>query len=155
MKTSEFKKLMENGKLLNFQFTDGTFVPPHFHITEFGITSKNFIDCGGKIHSDKKATLQIWVSIDVEHRLNPKLVLSILNKVQPFMSSEDLDIEIEYQEKTLSIYQLEFVEDKFMLMPKDTACLALSTCGIPELKTESSFTMIASGNVCEPGGNCC
>ncbi len=155
MKVSEFKKRMEAGEALSLQFTDGSNVPAHFHVTEFGITTKNFIDCGGKIHSDKKATLQIWVSIDIDHRLNPKSVLSIINKIEPFLSTEDLEIEIEYQQETLSIYQLDYKNGNFILKPKNTECLAIDLCGIPMSSINKDITILVSGNTCELGGGCC
>jgi hypothetical protein len=48
MKLSEIKKLdtLEN---VTFQLPDGTTVPEHFHVTEVGLITKNFIDCGGKL----------------------------------------------------------------------------------------------------------
>ena len=49
MKLSEIKKILETVDSINFQLPDGKFVPEYFHVTEVGLVTKNFIDCGGKI----------------------------------------------------------------------------------------------------------
>lgn len=72
MKLSDFKEHLSTAKSLNFLQTNGEFVPLHFHITEVGLITKNFIDCGGDVHTDKLVNLQIWVANDVHHRLSPK-----------------------------------------------------------------------------------
>lgn len=60
MKLSEFKKHLSVVKELNFLQHNGEFVPLHLHITEVGLITKNFLDCGGDVHTDKLANLQIW-----------------------------------------------------------------------------------------------
>lgn len=49
MKLSEIKTHLESATAVNFQLPNGTFVPEHFHVTEVGIITKNFVDCGGKV----------------------------------------------------------------------------------------------------------
>jgi hypothetical protein len=48
MKLSEIKKARHIRKC-NIPVTNGTTVPEHFHVTEVGLITKNFIDCGGKV----------------------------------------------------------------------------------------------------------
>lgn len=43
--------------------------PAHFHITEMGLVTKNFIDCGNTIREEKLITFQVWYAGDLEHRL--------------------------------------------------------------------------------------
>ena len=47
MKLSTFKKTLSELDTLKFQLPDGHFVPAHFHITEVGNLTRNYIDCGG------------------------------------------------------------------------------------------------------------
>jgi hypothetical protein len=48
MKLSEFKKQLSTVTDLNFVLPNGV-VPQHFHVTEVGQITKNFIDCGGTL----------------------------------------------------------------------------------------------------------
>ena len=47
MLISEFISILLKTSDLEFRFQDGKSVPPHFHITEVGLVSKKFVDCGG------------------------------------------------------------------------------------------------------------
>jgi predicted transcriptional regulator len=42
------EKKLDTLENVTFQLPDGTTVPEHFHVTEVGLITKNFIDCGGK-----------------------------------------------------------------------------------------------------------
>ena len=46
-KLSDFKKHLSILETLTFVQTNGDLVPAHFHITEVGLITKQFIDCGG------------------------------------------------------------------------------------------------------------
>ena len=61
MKLSTFKQHLDNLKAVNFVQTNGTFVPRHFHVTEAGLITKNFIDCGGTAREEKVINFQVWV----------------------------------------------------------------------------------------------
>ena len=43
MKLSQVKNILALAETVNFQLPDGTFVPEHFHVTEVGLITKNFI----------------------------------------------------------------------------------------------------------------
>ena len=47
MKLSEIKKHLNTAEAVNFQLPTGEFVAEHFHVTEIGLVTKHFIDCGG------------------------------------------------------------------------------------------------------------
>ncbi|MEO5777344.1 MAG: DUF6428 family protein [Flavobacterium sp.] len=47
MNLSEIKKTFRYRETINFILENGATVPEHFHVTEVGIISKRFIDCGG------------------------------------------------------------------------------------------------------------
>lgn len=53
MKLSEIKSTLENLSEVKFQLPNGEYVPQHFHITEVGIITRNFIDCGGTMRDEK------------------------------------------------------------------------------------------------------
>ena len=49
MKLSEIKTILETVETVNFRLPDGSYVPEHFHVTEVGVVTRNFIDCGGTV----------------------------------------------------------------------------------------------------------
>ena len=57
MKISVLKNHLENLTELNFKLPDGTFVPAHFHLTEIGLMTKHFVDCGISIHHGRHGLL--------------------------------------------------------------------------------------------------
>lgn len=156
MKLSELKSQLENLNSVSFLLPNGTFVPNHFHITEAGITTKHFIDCGGTIRNTKNISLQLWTANDYDHRLEPQKLTKILNIAEPLFNDEDLEIEIEYQLDTIGLYGLDTDGVNFLLTPKQTNCLAQDACGTPA-KSKLVLSEINTGtaNACTPGGGCC
>jgi hypothetical protein len=154
MKLSELKQHLLNINNLNFVLPGGKFVPRHFHITEIGLVTKNFIDCGGELHNEQTASMQIWVAQDIEHRLMPAKLLGIIDISKKVLADADPEVEVEYQTDTIGKYTLEFEGENFLLIPTHTDCLAKSTCGIPETKLELAGAEKAGG-CCTPGGGCC
>lgn len=160
MLVSEFKRVLQNIEHLQFALPNGAQVPAHFHITEAGLSTKHFIDCGGTVRLEKKATIQLWYSKDVDHRLSAGKLVGILNKAEVLFLGEDLEIDIEYQGETVGRYGLAFENGAFYLQPTFTDCLAKDNCGIPgaaEMVSAGGMFEIASsgGGCCTPGGGCC
>ncbi|MCH8546129.1 MAG: DUF6428 family protein [Cryomorphaceae bacterium] len=157
MKLSQFKALLDRVSQLTFVQPDGRFVPSHFHITEAGLTTKHFIDCGGTVRTEKTIGFQLWTANDFDHRLDPQKLKSIISVAKPLFGDEDLDIEIEYQTETIGRYGLEFKDNHFILTVKQTDCLAKDQCGIPPQKTKVKLSDLQSveSNNCTPGGGCC
>ena len=91
MKLSQFKKHLENVEQINFVLPNGTKIPSHFHITEVGMTTKQFTDCGNTFRISKTATFQLWTAVDFYHRLEPKKILSIINSSEKMFAGEDLE----------------------------------------------------------------
>ena len=151
MKLSEFKKHLKLNASINIINSSGETVPAHFHITEIGLVSKKFIDCGGDAHTDKVVSMQIWVDEDTDHRLQPEKLLNIINLFEKVIEAQDLDIEMEYQTETIGKYEVGFDGRNFLLIPKHTDCLAKDKCMVPAPK--SSFVKLES--TCTPGGGCC
>jgi len=128
---------------------DQTFVPDHFHITEVGRVQKDFVDCGGTIRSQTACVLQVWLANDTDHRLNSDKLLQIMRLAAPVLMSSELPVELEYEEQTLSQYQLTEVDTStseivLRLVSKHSGCLAPDRCGV-------KFEFVSD---CE-GPNCC
>tara|TARA_B110000914_G_C15452122_1_gene441478 strand:- start:744 stop:1211 length:468 start_codon:yes stop_codon:yes gene_type:complete len=155
MKLSAIKTALTQVASLKFQLPNGKMVPTHFHLTELGLLTRNFIDCGGTVREEKKINFQLWEEKDFDHRLMPKGVLGIIAIAEKIFNLENLEIEVEYQSETIGKYNLEFENGIFQLKSTLTACLALDNCGIPT-KAESKVPKLANAtNSCAPGSGCC
>ena len=155
MKLSDIKKHLNTAETVSFKLENGTPVPEHFHVTEVGVVSKQFIDCGGTIRHEKMANFQLWNANDVEHRLKPAKLLNIIRLSEEQLGMEDLEIEVEYQGATIGKYALGYDGNDFILLAKQTACLAEDSCGIPQEKKKINLTELINQNACTPGGGCC
>lgn len=157
MKLSQIKKQLETATAVNFQLPNGTFVPEHFHVTEIGIVSKHFIDCGGTVRTEKVANFQLWNANDTDHRLKPQKLSNIIALSEKTLGMEDLEVEVEYQGETIGKYGLEFSNGNFQLTSKQTDCLAKDNCGVPQQKTKLQLVDLGTPaqSCCTPGGGCC
>ncbi len=156
MLLSEIKAFLASTETLLINLPDGTRVPAHFHVTEVGEVTKNFIDCGGKLRNERKANFQLWNADDYDHRLHPGKLISIIELAQSKLGLGDLEIEVEYQgEDSIVKYGLEARNGELYLAGKQTACLALEACGVPEKKAIDLSAMVATSASCTPGGGCC
>jgi hypothetical protein len=152
MKLSQLKKHLNSIAEVNIIQPNGLIVPAHFHITEAGVITKNFIDCGGTVRTEKSISFQIWVANDINHRLTSAKLSKIIELSEPIFNNEDLEVEVEFQTETISRFDLNFDGKNFLLQPKFTDCLAKDNCGVPS-------NMLVSDNkqqqYCTPGGGCC
>lgn len=155
MKLSAVKQIVTKLENVMFQLPNGTFVPEHFHVTEVGLVTKNFIDCGGTVRKETVVNFQLWEANDFQHRLKPKKLLDIIILSEKVLGIEDFEIEVEYQETTIGKYDLEFNGDFFELVNKQTNCLAQDKCGIPSDKLKVSLSSKSDEPCCSPDGNCC
>lgn len=157
MKLSEFKQYLDNVSQLNFVQPNGQFVPAHFQITEAGLTTKHFIDCGGTVRTEKSINFQLWTANDFEHRLEPLKLKKIMAVAEPLFGNEDLEIEIEYQIETIGRFAVDFDGKNFMLLAKQTDCLAKDSCNITskKLKVKLSDLQKNQFDCCKPGNGCC
>lgn len=136
MNLFELKKSLRNSEDKNIEFfIDGCKIPNHFHLTEVGKISKKFIDCGGKKRESEICTLQLWVANDTHHRLKTKKMLQILELASDLFENENLEVQVEYEDKVISQYLLKKIETeqekiRIELGNKHTACLAPEKCGI-------------------------
>ena len=169
MKLSNIKEILPALDNVEFQLENGTSVPEHFHVTEVGVITKHFIDCGGTIRNEKVVNFQLWNANDFEHRLKPAKLLNIIKLSEEKLGIEDAEIEVEYQSaiadsqtpnqtinglQTIGKYDLDFNGNHFILKNKQTACLAQDACGIPFEKQKVKLSDLNNA-CCTPNSGCC
>lgn len=139
MKVAEFRAILSAHPetKMHWMLPDKSFVPDHYHITEVGRVQKDFIDCGGTIRSLASCLLQIWVADDKDHRLQTAKLSKIMEVAGGVLKSDDLPVEVEYEEGAISQYPVAGVEVTpagllFYLGTKHTACLAPEKCGVDD-----------------------
>ena len=120
---------------MHWMLPDKSFVPAHYHITEVGRVQKDFIDCGGTVRSAASCLLQIWVADDTDHRLETTKLAAIMKVAEAVLQSDDLPVEVEYEECSISQYPVGGAEVTpagllLYLSSKHTACLAPQKCGV-------------------------
>lgn len=151
MKLSDVKQALHQVSAVTFKLPDGSYVPQHFHVTEVGLVTRHFIDCGGVERKETAVNFQLWQAGDYDHRLAPQKFLRILDLSKKVLGdADDLNIEVEYQQGTIGKFGLEFDGKDFMLTTKQTACLAQDACGIPPKKMP-----VKEASCCSPKGGCC
>ncbi len=154
MRLSDIKEILPALDNVEFQLETGAFVPVHAHVTEIGVITKHFIDCGGTIRNERVVNFQLWNATDFEHRLTPAKLLNIIKLSEEKLGIEDAEIEVEYQSETIGKYDLEFNGKHFVLKNKQTNCLASDRCGIPTEK--QNIKLSESTNTCRmPHSGCC
>jgi hypothetical protein len=138
MKLSTLKGLLADkpGNNLRFVLPGGGSIQADFHVTEVGHVARRSIDCGGTKHFDEACVLQVWLAKnDGDHRLAAGKLASILELARPVVSSQDLNVEVEYEDTVLSQYTIssfgtEPGETRFSLEFKHTDSLAREACGL-------------------------
>lgn len=154
MKLSEIKNHLQTLSTIAFRLPNGELVPRHFHVTEIGKIDKRFIDCGGIIRKEHKVSFQLWEADDYDHRLHPEKLLSIISLSQKALGIADQEIEVEYQGKTIESYDVGFDGKEFLLLPKQTDCLAQDKCAVSPQKTKVDLGEDLS-TCCTPRAGCC
>jgi len=153
MKLSEIKSILNSLETIAFQLPNGQLVPNHFHVTEIGKVTKNFIDCGGTIRKEELVNFQLWDANDYDHRLHPEKLVHIINLSEKVLEIGDLEIEVEYQGQTIEKFGLDFDGKNFLLTTKQTDCLARGKCEVPS-KPKMKIAELQSAS-CSPGSGCC
>ena len=142
MKLSQFTDLLQAHPEKHFRLVlpGANIVPISFHVTEVGHVTKKFIDCGGKLHTTQTCQLQAWLGTDTDHRLLAGKMAGVLNLAAAkgvLPTGEDLEVEIEYEDTTISQYPVagHSVTDTAVvinLTTKHTDCRAKESC-LPSL----------------------
>ena len=155
MKLSKVKEALLTVETVSFILPNGNKVPAHFHVTEVGVITKNFIDCGGTVRNEKVVNFQLWEANDFDHRLAPQKLLNIIHLSEKVLGIEDHEVEVEYQTETIGKFDLNFNGKDFVLVNKQTDCLAKDNCGIPTEKLKVKLMeLVPEQNCCTPGGGC-
>lgn len=150
MTLKHVKEHLAKVEALKFQLPDGSIVPAHFHVTEVGQVTKDFIDCGGTLRHEKVVNFQLWNADDIDHRLQPKKLKNIIQLSEKKLFIDDrFEVEVEYQGDTIGKYHLDFKEGNFQLVKTLTDCLAKDKCGIPEPE------FLEQNSDCSPESGCC
>ena len=155
MTLKQIKNKLNQLETISFQLPNGTFVPNHFHVTEVGKITKHFLDCGGTVSKEEVVNFQLWNANDYNHRLHPEKLVHIIELSEKVLEIEDLEIEVEYQGKTIEKFGLDFKGTNFLLTTKKTDCLAKDKCEVPAEKTNVKLSELQTENVCAPGSGCC
>ena len=159
MKLKELKEFLDNLNSLIFLEDTGMMIPSHFHITEAGLISRKFIDCGGTLREENTFNFQIWVADDIEHRLSPvqlkKIIQIAVSKLN--IVNDDIEISIAYQHNTIGMYALEIDNNCLKLSSTQTNCLAIDQCGTGIQKINLSLASLSTPteNSCSKDGGCC
>lgn len=157
MKLSEVKNALATLEEIKFQLPNGNFIPKHFHVTEVGSITKNFIDCGGTVREERKINFQLWEDQDFNHRLAPKKLMDIILLSEKVLALQDLEVEVEYQSETIGKYNLTFANGIFTLQTTLTDCLAIDKCIVEEKPKKNLRIEPKSneGSCCAPESSCC
>jgi hypothetical protein len=158
MKLSDFKAALKEHEYPIFKLENGKALAPHYHLTELGKITKDYIDCGGNHRQESWLNLQLWEANDYEHRLSSTKLLRIIRKTERQLAlSEDFDLEIEYQGSTIGRYTLDREGETFLLKATQTDCLAKDSCGIPDAISlpVKELASAVSDNCCGSNSTCC
>jgi hypothetical protein len=155
MKLSQFKRALQ---LLapqanpSFIQLSGIPVEAHYHITEIGLVLKDYVDCGGVVSQERKASMQIWLANDTEHRLSKEKLLGIIEKSEQLFDLKDEELEVEFQGQTIESYGLSTQDSGFQFIAKQTTCLAQDHCGISNAQLPDD---LKKNSCCAPNSGCC
>src|SRR5665213_989281 len=163
MKLAELKNQLglQPAAQIRFVLPDGNSVPAHAHVTEVARIDKQFVDCGGTLRNDALCRLQTWFADDVDHRLTAGKLLKILEKANPFLASDDLEVDVEHEIDFISQFPVERVEISpeeivLHLTVRHTACLAPEKClpagSVPLTTFDLLKTNFSAG---QPSSSCC
>jgi hypothetical protein len=153
MTLEQVKQSLQTAQTVNFKLPTGAYVPEHFHVTEVGLVTKSFIDCGGTTRTEKVVNFQLWNAHDTDHRLKPQKLLNIISLSQQKLGIGNYDVEVEYQTDTIGKYSLHYNGKDFLLTPKQTACLASDACGVESYQQTKEISNTKA--CCKPGSGCC
>ncbi len=144
MNLQQFKQTLADNPELEIQlkFASGDSMAPHFHITEIGKVTKDFVDCGGTRRVTEACVLQTLVANDTDHRLTSDKLSAIFARTDDLGFEGYFPVEAEVQVDTIAIYLISSGKNEdgklvFELTPKNTACLAPDACGLEVIPVTS------------------
>ena len=116
------------------------YVESHFHVTEIGRLSKDFIDCGGTRRKRESCLIQLFVADDYDHRVDASKLLHIFSLSGDLKLDDCLAVDVEYGSSHAVIFNAIScsTNDGFLdieLAYQKTDCLAPDKCGINSVKS--------------------
>lgn len=154
MRLSELKTALADMDELSFILPNGSAVPSHIHVTEIGLVTKRFIDCGGAVRENRCINFQLWEDGDFDHRLAPQKLASIIDLAERQLQLGDGEIEVEYQGDTICSYGLEVEDGRLLLTRRNTDCLAREGNSQACRPTVKLFGSASAGTSCTSTGCC-
>ena len=158
MNLKELQDTLRQHPELAFQLElpGGQLIPAHFHVTEVGHVTKDFVDCGGVRRATSACVLQTLVASDVDHRLGTTKFARILSMADQVVPDMNVPVEVEYDTGTISnfvVQESKTTNDAFTLVlaAKHTACLAPDKCGLDILPTVANVSL---EQACDPATDC-
>jgi hypothetical protein len=155
MKLSTIKNHLSSLETVRFRLPDGNYVASHFHITEIGMITRQLIDCGGNMHTERSVSFQLWHANDTDHQLEPQKLLKIIAQSEKALGLDDLEIEVEYQAGTIGKYGLVFDGTDFLLTSTRTDCRAKEGCGVPDKKKKVKLSELTAAPCCSTTEKTC
>jgi hypothetical protein len=156
MKTNEFLNLLKENtnKELVFEYQDGKFVNPSYHLTEIKNVNFETVDCGGTPNKWRETQIQVWESPQsTREYLRTEKAISIferVNSIQPLWLDTELKVEFgngDFHTSVMKVagFQANETRLNIQLFEEKTACKAISK---PLTKNEKT-------NECSPNMSCC
>ncbi|HMO13137.1 MAG TPA: DUF6428 family protein [Pirellulaceae bacterium] len=138
---------------LRIEIPSGKLLPEHFHVTEVGKVTKDFVDCGGVQRCEQTCVLQTLVANDVDHRLSTSKFSDILEKSSTLELNNTKEVDVEVQGATIEVYRIKSATSSdgqlvLKLQNKQTACLAPNKCGLEIVSS-------AAQSCCGGHSSCC
>ena len=172
-----FKSALEQNPDLHLQFEyeEGKFVDPSFHITEIKQAPIVSVDCGGVMNSWTEVIVQLWEPPvrQTDRSMQVGKALKIVNLVEKSLPlNPDAIVKIEFGNSrfdTRQMYPGDFRADEgnftVSLVPDFTQCKAQTrnqSCGTGTSssaccgsKPEAQVPVVAESAACTPGSGCC
>ena len=149
MNLQELKDSLQQRDEITFVLPSGEYVPPHFHVTEVGKSSKLYVDCGGTVRAEEVITFQLWSANDYDHRIQPQKILQIII-AEDALGLENLEVEIEYQRDNRTLWSL-VDKDRFLLTRlKPTVSPKINVASLNKWRAR-----FESSSDCCPDSGCC
>lgn len=168
-------------KRLQFQYAEGAFVHPSFHLTEIKQASIVSVDCGGQMNAWTEVIVQLWEPQPAEahHAMPVSKALSIIDLVEKSLPLDPAaTVKIEFGNTTFDTRQLypgELTTEgnrlTVNLTPDYTQCKALSRggrcdtpsvgepcCAPADANKTAQPTLVfieTEAPACTPGSGCC
>ncbi|WP_207420393.1 DUF6428 family protein [Desertivirga brevis] len=164
---------------LQFQYADGEWVKPSYHITEIKLAPITSVDCGGKVNTWTEVIVQLWEPEEKqqERAMTASKAMSIIDLVEKAIVLDPLaELKVEFGNSRFDTRQMfpfsiaAEGENLIVNLQADSVqCKALGrnqTCGTPNgeevccspqvvEKPKIELKNLVAERCCTPGAGCC